>query len=698
MHIGKKLSMHKERLFLRPLLLFIFPVLALTSCIDSKTFLAQNGVLDATQWDFVNDGTITLNGEWEFYWNQLLDPEDFNANPKKSYIKLPGVWNDYKNEETTIPGEGYATFRLRIKSNLKNKALGLRIPFHFTAYKLWINQKQYAENGIVGKTQDTAIPQTLPRYIYFESSDDEINITLQVSNFHFFKGGAPAPYKLGLEMSVKESQTRLFATDLFLTGSLFIMAFYHLGLFILRKKEISTLYFSLACFLMMLRTICLSETFLIVLYPDFDFDLYISLVFLSLFLGPPLFVLFLEKLFPEESIARAGKIFLVLGILFSVSLLFPASVSSRASVPFLFILFFSLVYELYILVMAVLHRRDGALLAFAGMLVLAGTALNDILFDSQVIKTDYYAPYGLFLFIFIQSFLLSMKFSRAFASVEDLSVHIKQINKANSRFVPSEFLSFLGKESVVDVQLGDHVIKDMTIFFADIRSFTTISESMTPEENFDFINSLLKRISPIIRNNNGFVDKFMGDSIMALFPGDPKDAVLAASQVFDELELYNAARLRADLIPIRLGIGINAGTLMLGTIGEEERMEGTVISDSVNLASRLEGLTKIYGANVIVSENVLLNVKDILKIDYLFLGKVQVKGKAESVSIYDIFSFDSQEMKTTKLQIKEQFEEAVKLYQSNSFSQAKALFQNVLKLAPDLVSAQYYMSSINKEL
>ena len=104
-------------------MLFIFPVLTLTSCSDSKKFIAQKGVLDATHWDFVNDGTITLNGEWEFYWNQLLDPEDFKTNPKKSYIKLPGVWNDYKNEETTIPGEGFATFRLRVKSNLKNSSI-----------------------------------------------------------------------------------------------------------------------------------------------------------------------------------------------------------------------------------------------------------------------------------------------------------------------------------------------------------------------------------------------------------------------------------------------------------------------------------------------------------------------------------------------------------------------------------------------
>jgi len=686
----------RKQLYLQLVFVLLAPVLILTSCSDSKPLIAQRGILDATAWNF-NENGIALNGEWEFYWNKLLEPKDFPDTPATTYIKLPGVWNDSKVEDVEIQGEGYATFRIKIKTRLKDKKLGLRIPFHFTAYKLWINEDLFAENGIVGKTRNTSIPQTLPTYVYFEVPDDDIIITLQVSNFHFYKGGAPAPYTLGLESLIKKSQTQQFATDLFLTGSLFIMAFYHLGLFLLRKKEISTLYFCFVCFLMMLRTICLSETFLIILYPDFNFELYIKLVFISLFIGPSFFVLFLEKLFPQEAKPILGKIFLGVCILFSLSLLFSAYFSSLASVPFMLVLGSTLIYELYILIKASLNKRSGAFLALLGMFILVVTSLNDILFDSQIINTDYYTSYGLFAFIFIQSFLLSMKFSKAFSSVENLSVHIKEINKANSRFVPSEFLSFLGKESIVDVQLGDHVIKDMTIFFADIRSFTSLSESMTPEENFNFINSLLKRISPIIRNNNGFIDKFMGDSIIALFPGHPKDALATASEVLKELELYNASRVRANLLPIQLGIGINEGTLMLGTIGEEERMEGTVISDSVNLASRLEGLTKTFGANVIVGESVLIKAKDFLQLDYRFLGDVNVKGKSDTVSIYDIFSFDSQEIKKLKLQTKEQLEEAIRLYKVGAITEAKILFQKILNTFPDDKAASYYLDTLEKE-
>ncbi len=288
----------------------------LTSCSDSRPIAAQQGVLDATKWNF-NEDRITLNGEWEFYWNQLLQPQDFVDTLSKSYIQLPGVWNDVDYEGNTLQGEGYATFRIKIKTDLKNERFGLRIPFHFTAYKLWVNQELLAENGIVGKTKSTSTPQTLPTYVYFEVPEGDIIITLQVSNFHFYKGGAPAPYNLGLEGFIKKNQTQQFATDLFLTGSLFIMAFYHLGLFLLRRKEISTLYFCFVCLLMMLRTLCLSETFLIILYPNFNFELYIKLVFISLYIGPSLFILFIEKLFPQDAKPKIGKIFFRTKLIFS---------------------------------------------------------------------------------------------------------------------------------------------------------------------------------------------------------------------------------------------------------------------------------------------------------------------------------------------------------------------------------------------
>jgi len=684
---------------LNKLIQFIFVVwlILLSGCSDLQKASSDHGNLVLEDWDFEKDGVVGLKGEWDFYWKQLLEPGDSALLYSESKITLPGVWNDRREGNKKLDGNGYATFRLKINMPHGLGRMGLRIPFHFTSYKLWVNGKVIDSNGVVGTDAESAVPQTVPKYVYFDVPEDRLELILHISNYSYTKGGAPAMYKLGTEKQIRQMRTRRIAFDLILTGSLFIMALYHISFFLLRRKEISPLYFGLLCFLFMLRTICLGETYLIETFPNFNFELYTKLIFIGLFIGPAFFILFIEHLFPEESNSKIGRFYLIIGLLFSVTLLFPATVSTQAIVPFQLIVLSTLIYLMYILIRAVVKKREGAAIALVGTLVFIGTAINDILFDNQLINSDYLAPYGLFVFIFCQSFLLSFKFSRSFTSIENLSVRIQRINKANSRFVPLQFLSFLGKESVVDVQLGDNVTKNMTIFFADIRSFTSISEGLTPEENFNFLNNLLKRFSPIVRKNNGFIDKFMGDSIMALFPDNPRDGLLTARDVLRELEEYNENRVKGGLMPVKLGIGINTGSLMLGTIGEEERMDGTVISDSVNLASRLEGLTKTFGVRLIISENVLSEVKDVMNLEYRFLGEVIVKGKSKSVPIYDVFSFDSEEIKEMKRSIKEEFEMAIDQYQNENFDEAMLGFSSALRKYPQDKSSKYYLNKIEIE-
>ena len=178
---------------------------------------------------------------------------------------------------------------------------------------------------------------------------------------------------------------------------------------------------------------------------------------------------------------------------------------------------------------------------------------------------------------------------------------LKDTNISIERFVPQAFLAIVGKPSIVEVELGDNKRRNMTILFSDIRNFTTLSEAMTPDENFAFINAYLERMGPVIRDHNGFIDKYIGDAIMALFES-ADDAVRAGLGMLETLEAFNAERRAAGQEPIGIGVGINTGTLMMGTIGEKHRMDGTVISDAVNLASRIESLTKTYHVGLLVSQ------------------------------------------------------------------------------------------------
>jgi hemerythrin len=163
---------------------------------------------------------------------------------------------------------------------------------------------------------------------------------------------------------------------------------------------------------------------------------------------------------------------------------------------------------------------------------------------------------------------------------------------AYSRFVPREFLHLLGIDDIRKVEVGQQVERKMTILFADIRAFTSLSESMSPQENFNFLNAYLVQMEPVITAHGGFIDKYIGDGIMALFPDSPDAALRCAQAMLQRLDDYNTGRERAGYRPIKVGIGINTGIVILGTIGGASRMDGTVIGDAVNLAARLERLTK----------------------------------------------------------------------------------------------------------
>jgi two-component system sensor histidine kinase ChiS len=258
-------------------------------------------------------------------------------------------------------------------------------------------------------------------------------------------------------------------------------------------------------------------------------------------------------------------------------------------------------------------------------------------------------------------------------------IELSKINIAYGRFVPREFLEFLERKSIVDVQLGDQVHKDMTILFSDIRSFTTLSENMSPKENFDFLNEYLKRVGPVIRNHNGFIDKYIGDAVMALFPKDPDDALEAAIAMQHQVSLYNAEREAEGYPSIAIGVGLHTGSLMLGTIGEEQRMESTVIADAVNLASRMEGLTKVYGAGILISEQTLSQLNAPENYSHRFLGRVTVKGKKVAVAVFEVYEGDSDSVKRLKTQTLIEFERGVELYEQKQFAQAQLLFESLLK-------------------
>jgi len=275
--------------------------------------------------------------------------------------------------------------------------------------------------------------------------------------------------------------------------------------------------------------------------------------------------------------------------------------------------------------------------------------------------------------------------------VKERTAELVELNTAYECFVPREFLSLLDKESILEVKRGDQTLKEMTVMFADVRGWTTLSENMTPQQNFQFINAYLKRVSPVIKEHNGFIDQYYGDGVMALFPGSPDDAVQAAIAMHAAVGEYNREREKEGFLPIGIGVGLHIGDLMLGIIGSEERLQGAVVADAVNLAARLEGLTRMYGSTITLSETTLSKLENPEKYKYRFVDLVMVKGKKKSVSVYEVFNGDPEQVVEFKEQTKNSFEEGIRLYYERKFSEASVQFNQVLTENPKDKAARIYL-------
>ena len=287
---------------------------------------------------------------------------------------------------------------------------------------------------------------------------------------------------------------------------------------------------------------------------------------------------------------------------------------------------------------------------------------------------------------------------------------IRRIHEVTTRFVPYEFISALGRESLIEVVLGDQVEREVTVFFNDIRDYTALSESMTPEDNFRFVNAFNSRMGPVIYQHQGFINQYLGDGIMAIFPKNPADALQAAVHMQQVLQKYNRERSLINRRPIQIGVGLHTGPLIMGIIGDDQRMEAATIADTVNTAARIESLTKHYGVNILLSEDSFLKVgnrksetgsgkaemgnqnPELIQTSdfplpashfhFRYLGKVQVKGKKEPMGIFECFDGDLPEMIEKKLATASLFAEAMENYHNQNFPGAQKAFQSIITQNP----------------
>jgi len=408
---------------------------------SAKAPVSQNGLIDLTNWSFEKDGPVMLNGEWEFYYEKLLDYEDFHSNSKgaamSGYIRVPGKWRNYEINGKKINAISYGTYRLKVKLNKKiaNEALGIHIPYQFTAYKLMINGKQIASKAVNPDKTSTILEN---RDIFFEPGESSMEIIIQIPGQVFEDGGTHLPLYLGHYEDIITKDKKDLLREMMLFTCLMIMGLYHVLLFIFLKKMKYILNFGLLCISVALRSIFINEAmlvgqFLTVKFSTFGFfNLPVTLLCMIFFAG------FIYELYPQEFSNRIYKAILIFfGGMIIISTLLPYSLNSKLIIIDNIAIVICAIYFLYVIIRASLNKREGYKLMIFAMLIMAVSSISDVIFiynKNYSVINDMTTP-GTITFVFVIALLLSKIYANAFLSVDNLSKKLLSLDKLKDEFL-----------------------------------------------------------------------------------------------------------------------------------------------------------------------------------------------------------------------------------------------------------------------
>lgn len=453
----------------------------------------REGVLDLSGWDLSTDGPVPLEGEWAFYWNRLLEPGNFgdgasgmegsrttngfdgaghssdqgglrgsgvrggSGSPFRSngsgssaasglstavpsptgYFPVPSFWSKYEPEGKALPRNGYATYRLVIIGNRSEESLGIKMMYAYSGVRIWANGKLVWSNGEPGRTRQQEIPRFMASTVTeLGSAGERIELVIQLSNFHNPQGGLISGFVIGTADRLHAMKLREVIEDSLVFGALMIMSAYHSILYALRRKDRTPLYFSLFCLCIAVRTLLSNSKFVLDLFPGFPWEWFAKLSYLTVYVGLFFLASFVYHLFPAQASKRVRRCMQwFCGALAGLVLLTDIRIYDLTLPAFELVALLFLLYTIYAVIRAARQRQDGAYLFLAGFVVLLLAAVNDMLSRLTLVPTPALMQYAMLVFVFLQSVILSARFSRSFAQVERLSERLLSLDKLKDEFL-----------------------------------------------------------------------------------------------------------------------------------------------------------------------------------------------------------------------------------------------------------------------
>lgn len=454
-----------------------------TASADSVLGQVTTGTADLSSWNGEQQPTLELNGEWEFYWEALLEPKDFQSPilPQPALESVPQPWTAYKQGDGYLPNEGYATYRLRFLAPeqlvREHQMLGIYPKSIASAYRLWVNGDLKGGNGTVGTSHATMQPASYPKTFYFEPVEGWNEIVIQVSNFSQRNAGIWQEMEIGMAEGISWLRVYRVATQMFTVGIFCVMSLYYLLVYLNQRQDFSALLFSLLCIAVGVRTVVLGETTALYLLPSLPWEWAVKAEYISISMTGLILVLFIHREYPAESHARAPQLTAI--VMLGCTLLFlllPARVYTYWLVVYIWcVLFPILLYTTYVYARSVFSRRKGSFMNAMGFLIFMIFALNDMLFYSGLLPTDDLLSMGLLAFLLTQALNLSYRFSSALQAKEELSAQLLETNRSLERTVEERTQSLLQSNS--HLQEANRKMADIEQF--RVRLLANISHELS---------------------------------------------------------------------------------------------------------------------------------------------------------------------------------------------------------------------------
>ncbi|GJM13279.1 MAG: hypothetical protein DHS20C12_16820 [Pseudohongiella sp.] len=386
---------------------------------------ATNGFLDLSNWSFQAQDPIELAGEWEFYWEQLLAPEQIDAaGQNRSIEQVPANWTSYSD---AIPVEGYATYRLRVQTSGESQVFGAFLDGQGSSFRIWVNGQVVAADGEVATQLGPNVRGGQPQVVFFDSQDSALEIVVQISNFSHRSAGFRNPILLGSAQSIYRMERNTLLFQSIYLSLLLAIALYHYFLFSRREEDRFSLHFANLSLLVAIRIGFTGNNVLVSVLPDFSWELALRIEYLTFFLIAPIFTAMMRSMYPQDVHRWFLRLTQFIALLYSVYILFVSTLAATYVVPsYQIVLLLEIAYFFYILFRLFKYRREGRFyIGLATFVALLGL-VSEILFFRGVVNIGEVAPVGMVGFVFVQAIYLAARYSASFRRVKELSALLEE--------------------------------------------------------------------------------------------------------------------------------------------------------------------------------------------------------------------------------------------------------------------------------